>query len=120
LRTGILGTSRIPNWRQERGRFNRNFPFHWDSTNNGAESFSNGTAETQAIIDFARQAPHIVAWADLHSFGGILIRPPFSSEDDFDPFDARIYTQIGAAIETAASMPTISALDDLTPDRKKR
>ena len=31
--------------------------------------------ETRAVMDFAIKHPHIFTWLNLHTFGGVLIRP---------------------------------------------
>src|SRR5262245_24372642 len=59
--------------------FNRNFPYDWSSDHDGAGTFPGWESETRALIEFGTRSPHIFAWLNLHTFGGILIRPPFSS-----------------------------------------
>ena len=57
--------------------FNRNFPYLWapESQQEGAGHYPGSAPETRAILEFATGHPNIFAWLNLHTFGGVLIRP---------------------------------------------
>jgi hypothetical protein len=97
--------------------FNRNFPFDWSIFHDGAGPFPGAERETRALIEFASKAPHIFAWLNLHTFGGVLIRPPFSksTESDVHREDMAVYEYIAEIAERLTGMPTVSAIGDMTP-----
>jgi hypothetical protein len=98
--------------------FNRNFPFDWSSDNDGAGGFPGWEAETRALIEFATRSPHIFAWLNLHTFGGIFIRPPFSSSAaEVDREDLLVYEYVAALALEHTGMSTVSAFEEMTPDR---
>ena len=96
--------------------FNRNFPFDWSGDLEGAGFFFGWDPETRAIIEFASHSPHVFAWLNLHTFGGIFIRPPFSeSGHKVHREDLLIYEQIAALGTQYTRMPTLSAFEEMTP-----
>jgi hypothetical protein len=96
--------------------FNRNFPFDWSRELDGAGHFPGSEPETRALIEFATRSPHIFAWLNLHTFGGIFIRPPFSETgQQVEPADLLVYEHTAALIARETGMPTVSAFDDMTP-----
>ena len=96
--------------------FNRNFPFDWSSERDGAGYFPGWEPETRALIEFATRSPHIFAWLNLHTFGGIFIRPPFSQTwQQVERADLLVYEHAAALIARETGMPTVSAIDDMTP-----
>jgi hypothetical protein len=100
--------------------FNRNFPFGWRAESEGAGHFPGWEPETDAIVRFASATPHIFAWLDLHTFGGVLIRPPFSDPDhEVAREDLRLYAYAAEIAATHLGLPTIGALDEMTPDQTK-
>lgn len=99
--------------------FNRSFPFGFDSATGGAAGFPGTDLEMRAVMEFAQRAPHIFAWLDLHSFGGIMLRPPFSRDTDLSAGDQASYAAIGAELQRLTGVPAVSALDQMTPDRNK-
>lgn len=96
--------------------FNRNFPFGWSSGHDGAGHFPGWEPETRALIEFASRAPHIFAWLNLHTFGGIFIRPPFSSSgQQVERRDLAVYEHVAEMMAKETGMPTVSAFEDMTP-----
>jgi Zinc carboxypeptidase len=96
--------------------FNRNFPFDWSSDHEGAGRFPGWEPETRALIEFATNSPHIFAWLNLHTFGGIFIRPPFSnSRHEMNREDLLVYEQAAALVTQYTGMPTLSAFEEMTP-----
>ena len=57
--------------------FNRNFPYTWapEPQQAGAGPYPGSAPETRAVLDFATAHPNIMVWLNLHTFGGVLIRP---------------------------------------------
>ena len=57
--------------------FNRNFPYQWapEPQQVGAGHYPGSAPETRAVLDFATVHPNIMVWLNLHTFGGVLIRP---------------------------------------------
>jgi hypothetical protein len=96
--------------------FNRNFPYDWSSDHDGAGSFPGWEPETRALIEFGARSPHIFAWLNLHTFGGIFIRPPFSnSVHEVDREDLLVYEYAAALAKQCTGMATVSAFEDMTP-----
>ena len=76
--------------------FNRNFPYQWhpEPRQAGAGHYPGSAPETRAVIEFATRHPNIVTWLNLHTFGGVLIRPLGDAPDSkMDPTDLAIYRQ---------------------------
>jgi Zinc carboxypeptidase len=96
--------------------FNRNFPYDWSSDHDGAGSFPGWEPETRALIEFGARSPHIFAWLNLHTFGGIFIRPPFSSSaNEVDREDLLVYDYAATLAAQYTGMATVSAFEDMTP-----
>jgi hypothetical protein len=96
--------------------FNRNFPFDWISHRDGAGNFPGWEPETRALIEFGVRSPHIFAWLNLHTFGGIFIRPPFSQSDhEVDREDLLVYEHAAALVAHYTGMPTVGAFEEMTP-----
>jgi Zinc carboxypeptidase len=96
--------------------FNRNFAFEWSGDGDGAGAFPGWEPETRAIMELATRSPHIFAWLNLHTFGGIFIRPPFSEPDKhLSRKDLLVYEDIAQLAATYTGMSTVSAFADMTP-----
>ena len=77
--------------------FNRNFPYDWSAEPDqaGAGHYPGSAPETRAVMEFAARHPHIFTWLNLHTFGGVLIRPLGDKPDSkMDPTDLAIYRQV--------------------------
>ena len=77
--------------------FNRNFPYHWapETQQMGAGHYPGSAPETRAVMDFATRHPEIMVWLNLHTFGGVLIRPLGDKPDSkMNPGDLAIYRQV--------------------------
>ncbi|MEM9490551.1 MAG: M14 family metallopeptidase, partial [Myxococcota bacterium] len=101
---------------------NRNFPFFWAPAHQqvGAGAFPGSEPESRAVLEFASRRPHIFAWLNLHTFGGVLIRPRGDQPDSrMDPADLALFRQIGAWSEEFTNYPTVSGFEDFTyqPDK---
>ena len=102
--------------------FNRNFPHHWapEPQQAGAGHYPGSAPETKAVIDFAVQHPNILVWLNLHTFGGVLIRPPGDVPDSkMNPGDLGIYEQVEAWMTAHTGYPTVSSYHEFLyePDK---
>ncbi|MEM9194618.1 MAG: M14 family metallopeptidase [Myxococcota bacterium] len=101
---------------------NRNFPYGWapEYDQIGAGRFPASETESRAVVEFAEASPHIFAWLNLHTFGGVFIRPLGDHPDSkMDPSDLALYRQIEAWGEEFTSYPTVSGFEEFTyePDK---
>ncbi len=91
--------------------FNRNFPYGWapEHEQEGAGDFPGSAPETRAILDFTIAHPNIFAWLNLHTFGGVLIRPLGDKPDHkMDQEDLAVYRQVEAWTKEHTGYPTVS------------
>ncbi|MCG8417669.1 MAG: M14 family metallopeptidase [Proteobacteria bacterium] len=101
---------------------NRNFPWFWapDHEQAGAGPFPTSEPESRAVVEFASRHPNIFAWLNLHTFGGVMIRPLGDKPDNkMDRADLALYRQIGAWNEQFTGYPAVSGFEDFTyePDK---
>ncbi len=101
---------------------NRNFPWAWapEHDQEGAGAFPGSEPESRAIIEFTSARPNIFAWLNLHTFGGVGIRPLGHQPDArMDQSDLAIYRQVGAWLEAASGYPMVSGFEEFTyePDK---
>ncbi|ABI57073.1 M14 family metallopeptidase [Alkalilimnicola ehrlichii MLHE-1] len=97
--------------------FNRNFPWNWrpEPDQTGAGHFPGSEPETHAVLDFATRHPNIYAWLDLHTFGGVFIRPLTGAPDAaMDQDDLALYRQLAAWGEMLTGYPTVSGFEEFT------
>ncbi|HTS85637.1 MAG TPA: M14 family metallopeptidase [Usitatibacter sp.] len=102
--------------------FNRNFPYCWapEHEQEGAGDYPGSAPETRAIMDFATAHPNIFAWLNLHTFGGVLIRPLGDKSDDkMDQGDLAVYRQVEAWMTQFTGYPTVSGFHEFlyVPER---
>jgi len=102
--------------------FNRNFPYSWapEHEQEGAGHYPGSAPETRAIMDFASAHPNIFAWLNLHTFGGVLIRPLGDKGDDkMDQGDLAVYRQVEAWMTQFTGYPTVSGFHEFlyVPER---
>ncbi len=79
--------------------FNRNFPYQWaaEPKQAGAGHYPGSAPETRAVLEFATRHPEIVTWLNLHTFGGVLIRPMGDQPDHkMNQTDLAIFRQVEA------------------------
>ena len=79
--------------------FNRNFPYQWaaEPKQAGAGHYPGSAPETRAVMEFATRHPEIVTWLNLHTFGGVLIRPMGDQPDHkMNQTDLAIFRQVEA------------------------
>ena len=94
---------------------NRNFPYFWapDSKQEGAGAFPFSEIESRAVVEFAIQHPEIFLWLNLHTFGGVFIRPLGDKPDTkMNPEDLALYRQLGAWAEELTGYPMVSGCEE--------
>lgn len=104
---------------------NRNFAWNWQGEHKqkGAGPHPGSEPESRAVMEFAASAPNIVVWANLHTFGGVFIRPPGDVSDaDFDQGDLALYRQLEAWGRQECNYPMVSGYDEFlyTPKQPVR
>lgn len=102
--------------------FNRNFPYAWapEPQQIGAGAYPGSAPETRAVMDFATAHPNIMVWLNLHTFGGVLIRPLGDKSDSkMNPGDLGIYEQVEAWMTEHTGYPTVSGFHEFLyePDK---
>ncbi len=102
--------------------FNRNFPYFWAPEPNqaGAGPYPGSAPETRAVIDFATRHPNIMVWLNLHTFGGVLIRPLGDKPDSkMDPGDLAIFEQVEAWFTEHTGYASVSGFHEFLyePDK---
>lgn len=96
---------------------NRNFPWGWapDHEQIGAGPFPGSEPESRAMIEFTSSHPNIFAWLNLHTFGGVGIRPLGNAPDSkMDQEDLALYRQVGSWLEEHTGYPMVSGFEEFT------
>ena len=101
---------------------NRNFPYDWapEHIQPGGGPSALSEPESRAVADFAAAHPNIFAWLNLHTYGGVFIRPLGTAPDNtMDPGDLGIWHEIEAFTERLTGYPMVSGFDEFTyePDK---
>ena len=102
--------------------FNRNFPHSWaaEPRQEGAGPFPGSAPETRAVLDFATRHPNIMVWLNLHTFGGVLIRPLGDQPDaKMNPDDLGIFEQVEAWMTEHTGYPTVSGFHEFLYEPEK-
>jgi hypothetical protein len=102
--------------------FNRNFPYSWapEHEQEGAGDFPGSAPETRAVLDFTIAHPNIFCWLNLHTFGGVLIRPLGDNPDSkMDQEDLAVYRQVEKWAKDYTGYPTVSGFHEFlySPDK---
>ncbi len=101
---------------------NRNFPFSWqpEPVQAGAGGFPTSEPEARAVTEFAMQHPEIFAWLNLHTFGGVFIRPPGDEADHkMNREDLAIFKEIGEWSEALTGYPMVSGFEEFLYEPEK-
>ena len=96
---------------------NRNFPYQWapDSKQEGAGAFPLSEVESRSVVDFTAQHPEIYLWLNLHTFGGVFIRPLGDKPDaKMNQRDLALFRQLGAWAEEITGYPMVSGSEEFT------
>ncbi|MDH5263284.1 MAG: M14 family metallopeptidase [Betaproteobacteria bacterium] len=102
--------------------FNRNFPYGWapESEQVGAGHYPGSAPETRAILEFGAKNPHIITWLNLHTFGGVLIRPMGDKPDHkMDQTDLAVFKQIEAWMTEHTGYATVSGYHEFLYEPEK-
>ncbi|MCA9654218.1 MAG: peptidase M14 [Myxococcales bacterium] len=96
---------------------NRNFPYDWapEHVQAGSGPFALSEPESRALVDFVARHPTIFAWLDLHTYGGVFIRPLGTAPDNtMDRGDLAIWHEIEAFTERLTGYPMVSGFAEFT------
>jgi len=75
---------------------------------------------TRAVLDFATRHPNIMVWLNLHTFGGVLIRPLGDKPDaKMNPGDLGLYEQVEAWMTEHTGYPTVSGFHEFLYEPEK-
>lgn len=101
---------------------NRNFPWSWmpEPEQAGAGAYPMSEPESRAVVEFTSARPEIFAWLNLHTFGGVYIRPRGDVPDKkMDPGDLALFRQIEEWGEQYGGYPTVSGFEEFlyAPDK---
>ncbi len=101
---------------------NRNFPWSWAPPHEqvGAGPFATSEPESRQVVAFATRHPEIFAWLNLHTFGGVAIRPLGHAPDNkMDPSDLAVFRLIEAWLLEYTGYPTVSGFEEFLyePDK---
>ena len=102
--------------------FNRNFPYDWapEPRQAGAGHYPGSAPETRAVLDFVARHPNIMVWLNLHTFGGVAIRPLGDKPDaKMNPVDLAIYEQVEAWMTEHTGYPTVSGFHEFLYEPEK-
>ncbi len=101
---------------------NRNFPWSWTPHHEqiGAGPFPASEPEARNVVAFTSAHPEIFAWLNLHTFGGVLIRPLGHGPDSkMDQDDLALYRQLEAWMDAHTGYPSVSGYEEFLyqPDK---
>lgn len=104
---------------------NRNFPYDWapEHVQDGAGPHALSEPESRAVVEFAAAHPNIFTWLDLHTYGGVFIRPLGTAPDHtMDSVDLGVWNEVGRLCEPRTGYPLVSGYSDFTyePDKPLR
>lgn len=102
--------------------FNRNFPYDWrpETVQAGAGHFPGSAPETRAVLEFVTRHPNIMVWLNLHTFGGVLIRPLGDRPDSkMNPGDLAVYEQVEKWMTEHTGYPTVSGFHEFLYEPEK-
>jgi hypothetical protein len=102
--------------------FNRNFPYSWapEPQQEGAGPYPGSAPETRAVLDFATRHPNIMVWLNLHTFGGVLIRPLGDKPDaKMNPGDLAVFEQVEAWMTEHTGYPSVSGFHEFLYEPEK-
>jgi hypothetical protein len=101
---------------------NRNFPHSWkpEPEQAGAGPFGASEPESRAVIEWATAHPNIFSWLNLHTFGGVYIRPLGNAPDaKMNQSDLALYRQIGEWGEKIGGYPMVSGFEQFIYEPEK-
>ncbi len=101
---------------------NRNFPWSWSPHHEqpGAGPFPLSEPEARNVVVFATRHPEIFSWLNLHTYGGVLIRPLGHAPDSkMDQDDLGIFRQLEQWQDELVGYPSVSGYEEFLyePDK---
>lgn len=96
---------------------NRNFPWDWrpENVQAGAGDYPGSEPESRAIIEFARRHPTLFAWVNLHTYGGVGIRPMGDAPDaKMHPFDLAVFHEVSDLCVRHTGYEMVSGFEEFT------
>ena len=104
---------------------NRNFPWSWAPPHDqmGAGPFAASEHEARSIVEFATRHPEIFSWLNLHTYGGVAIRPLGHAPDSkMNRSDLALFRQIEAWVSEETGYPMVSGFEEFLyePDKPLR
>jgi hypothetical protein len=96
---------------------NRNFPYDWapEHVQAGSGPFPLSEPESRAVASFVAAHPTIFVWLDLHTYGGVFIRPlGAASDDSMDPGDLALWRELEGIVEPITGYPMVSGYHEFT------
>lgn len=96
---------------------NRNFPYHWapEPDQVGAGSLPLGEPESRALAEYARRHPNLYVWCNLHTFGGVFIRPLGAAPDsELSSADLALFRQLEQWAREYTGYVTVSGYEEFT------
>lgn len=101
---------------------NRNFPYHWapEPAQAGAGRYPLSEPESRAVVEAATALPNLFTWLNLHTFGGVLIRPLGAAPDTkLAPFDRALFQQLEEWATELTGYPTVSGFHQFLYEPEK-
>jgi len=101
---------------------NRNFPYSWapEPQQAGAGAYPTSEPESRAVVEHITAHPEVFAWLNLHTFGGVFIRPPgHCSDSKMNADDLALYRQIGQWAESLTGYPMVSGFEEFLYEPEK-
>jgi hypothetical protein len=101
---------------------NRNFPWSWSPHHEqpGAGPFPLSEPESRNVVAFITRHPEIFSWLNLHTYGGVLIRPLGHAPDaKMEQDDLAIFRQLEQWQDEFVGYPTVSGFEEFLyePDK---
>jgi murein tripeptide amidase MpaA len=89
---------------------NRNYPAtHSGVRSDMAGSYPTSEPEVRSVVEFLTHHLNVYVAVDLHSYGGVILRPfSYSSDDSMPHQDLRIYRAVGSRGEELSGYPSLS------------
>ena len=96
---------------------NRNFSSGWmhEPEQEGAGDYAGSSPEARAVMALATRSPHLFFWINLHTYGGVWIRPYGSAPDSaLSVSDRAIFGRVEDWVTEFAKVPTVSGFEEFT------
>lgn len=94
---------------------NRNFPHQWapEHEQTGAGPYPASEPESRAVVEFATRHPNLFAWLNLHTVGGVYIRPPgYHPSEAMEQEDLALYRQLADWAEQLTAYPMVGGYEE--------